>query len=146
MRTDVTEAYKVMIRRLYEAANAGDDEGVRCVTTTEYGAALVAGISRDRAQFGAPWLCRGKLRTWAALATRGKERLAARFDRLYLAPGADDAEREGAALRQAPGPRALPAPQRGVTDVSEPAPRREGRTVFADARPAPRRMPFGGTP
>lgn len=50
-----TEENKTLVRRIYEAANAGDYEAVRRLTTPECGEWLVPAIRSGKAQFDAPW-------------------------------------------------------------------------------------------
>ena len=46
---------KAVVRRLYEAVNAGDEAAVRDLTTPGFAERLLAAVRSGRAQFDAPW-------------------------------------------------------------------------------------------
>jgi predicted ester cyclase len=49
------EANKALVRRLYEAVNAGDEAAIRDLTTPEFAERLLGAVRSGRAQFDAPW-------------------------------------------------------------------------------------------
>ena len=46
---------KALVRRLYEAVNAGDEAAVRDLAAPEFAERLLAAVRSGRAQFDAPW-------------------------------------------------------------------------------------------